>query len=95
MPSGTSPTQKKQATKKSAVKVPSQHQQESCYRSESQSTDEWLKTLDYLEAQPQGSSRDVERSMDPDQVKHKQLSSRLLEGMDHEDILSAMERGDL
>lgn len=86
MPSETSTVQRKQATK-SAVEVPSKQQQ--------QSTEEWLKELDDLEAQSKGSSGDASKSMSPAQVNYRQLSSRLKEGMDHEDILDALERGEL
>lgn len=94
MPSETSTVQRKQATK-SAVEVPSKQQQQSHSRPTSQSTEEWLKELDDLEAQSKGSSGDASKSMSPAQVNYRQLSSRLKEGMDHEDILDALERGEL
>lgn len=80
---------------KSVVEVPSKQQQQSRSRRTSQSTEEWLKELDDLEAQSKGSSGDESKSVDPAKVNYRQLSSRLQEGMDHEDILDALERGEL
>lgn len=94
MPSDIATVQRKQTTK-STVEVPSKQQQQSHSQPTSQSTEEWLKELDDLEAQSKGRSCDASKSMDPAQVNYRQLSSRLQEGMDHEDILDAMERGEL
>ena len=60
----------------------------------SQSTEEWLKELGDLEAQSKGSSEDASKSLATVQVSHKQLSTRLQENIDHEDILDLLERGE-
>lgn len=94
MPSDSSTVQKGQTTKP-AVESASKQQQESHSRPTSQSAEEWLKKLGDLEAQSKGSSGATAQSANPPQVHYRQLSPRLLEGMDHEDILDAMERGDM
>lgn len=94
MASENSTVQRKQ-TAKSAVELPSKQQQQSHSRPTSRSAEEWLKELDDLEAQSKGSSGDASKSLDPAKVNYRQLSSRLQEGMDFEDILDAMERGEL
>lgn len=96
MPSDKSTTRKEQ-TNKPAAEVPSkqQQQQQSHTRPTSQLAEEWLKKLDDLEAQSKGSQGDTTKLLDPAQVKSRQLSPQVHEGMDHEDILDALERGEV
>lgn len=98
MPSDTSTTSKEQANKPAAElhsKQQQQQQQQSLTRPTSQSAEEWLKKLDDLEAQSKGSEGVTTKLLDPAQANSRQLSPRLREGMDDEDILDAMERGEL
>lgn len=95
MPSDTSATHKEQ-TNKPAAKVPSkQQEQQSHTRPTDQSAEEWLKKLDDLEAQSKGGQGDTTKLLDPAQVNSRQLSLQLREGMNHGDILDALERGEL
>lgn len=82
-------------TAKPVVEVPSQQQEHSHTRPTSQSAEDWLRKLGDLEAQSKGSRGDTSKSLDPPQVNYRQLSPQLLEGMDHEDVLDALERGEL
>lgn len=95
MPSDTSATHEEQ-TNKPAAKVPSkQQEQQSHTRSINQSVEEWLKKLDDLEAQSKGGQGDTTKLVDPAQVNSRRLSLQLREGMEHEDVLDALERGEL
>lgn len=89
MPSNTSPVQKEYMTKKSITDIPKEKRLDS---RPSQSTEEWLKELGDLEAQSKGSSEAA--YLATVQVSHKQLSTRLQENIDHEDILDLLERGE-
>lgn len=95
MPSNASTTSKEQTNKPAAEGHSKQQQQQSHTRPTSQSAEEWLKKLDDLEAQSKGSQGITTKLLDPAQTNSRQLSPRLREGMDDEDILDAMERGEL
>lgn len=82
-----------QTTKKFAPEVTSQQRLSSSQKG--QATEEWLRALDQLEAQPLGSSEGHSKPVESPQVRHKQLSVRQREGMDDEDVLDALERGEL
>lgn len=81
---------------KPVVEAPSKQQQQQPHsRPTSQSAEEWLKKLDDLEAQCKGSTQNTSKWVDPAQVDYKQLTPQLRDGMDHEDLLDALERGEL
>lgn len=79
--------------KDSATRIPQEQRSKS--QPENQSTEEWLRKLGDLEAQSKGDTKNGSKSSHAIQVNHKQLSARLQENIDHEDLLDLLERGEL
>jgi hypothetical protein len=94
MSANGSPAKGEQMTKESVTGVFQEQAPSPESAGQTSEEPEWLRELGDLEAQPEVRSSVASRSPPTaPQVDHKQLSARLLENMDDDDLLDLMERG--